>query len=67
MPELTVFDQMRGIDEATRLEAVFGGDKALAEKVAQHRIWLKSIRRERPSTSRHFKVGIYIFGGHYFA
>ncbi len=60
MPELTVFDQMRGIDEATRLEAVFGGDKALAEKVAQHRIWLKSIRRERPSTSRHFKVGIYI-------
>ena len=38
MPELTVFDQMRGIDEATKLEAVFGGDKALAEKVAQHRM-----------------------------
>lgn len=31
-----------------------------AEKIAEHREWLRQIRRERPSTLRSFRVAIYI-------
>ena len=33
---------------------------AQAQKIAAHKEWLQSIRRERPSTENHWKVGVYI-------
>lgn len=31
-----------------------------AKKIAQHKVWLSSIRHEFPSPATHFKVGVYI-------
>lgn len=31
-----------------------------AQEIALHKIWLQAIRRERPSTEKHFKIGVYI-------
>ena len=38
----------------------FAGDKETSERVAEHKEWLKSIRREVPSLKCSFRVGIYI-------
>ncbi len=39
---------------------IFDGDTEKAEMIAEHLMWLHSIRRERPLVSRPYKVGIYI-------
>lgn len=31
-----------------------------AQEIALHKIWLQTIRRERPSTEKRFKIGVYI-------
>lgn len=31
-----------------------------AQEIALHKIWLQTIRRERPSTEKRFKIGAYI-------
>lgn len=60
MEELTVFQKMAGIEAQPQLSMFHSLDAERAKKVAEHRAWLQSIRHERPSTAKHFKIGIYI-------
>lgn len=59
---------MREIELYTRLHTlsasaapVFSNENdERAQEIALHKIWLQTIRRERPSTEKHFKIGVYI-------
>ncbi len=55
-----VFKKMSEIEIMPELITRFHGDDRHAQLVADHKTWLSSIRHERPSTEKHFKVGIYI-------
>lgn len=59
MEEINVFDRMNEIAEQPLLE-FFGNNTEQAQKIAKHRAWLRSIRHERPSTEKHFHIGVYI-------
>lgn len=43
-------------------QLIFSADTSSerAKKIAQHKVWLSSIRHEFPSPATHFKVGVYI-------
>lgn len=43
-------------------QLVFSADTSSerAKKIAQHKVWLNTIRHEFPSPATHFKVGVYI-------
>lgn len=59
--EIDIFDKFTEITTAAQLVEVFDEEDAeLAMKIAEHQVWLNKIRRERPSTLKKYKVGIYI-------
>jgi len=60
MEELELFNKMTAIAEPPQFAAVFGEDSEQAQIIMRHKIWLDTIRRERPSTAVHYKIGIYI-------
>lgn len=60
MDKPEVFCQLRGLEELDRDAGALNAASALARKIAAHKEWLQSIRRERPSTENHWKVGVYI-------
>ncbi len=60
MEELDLFSKMSAISEVASYSSILGYDKEYAEMIADHRSWLRSIRHERPSTLRNFKIGVYI-------
>lgn len=41
-------------------ELLFGERSEQAQRLAEHRAWLQSIRRERPPASKAYRVGVYI-------
>ena len=41
-------------------ELIFGERSEQTQKLAEHRAWLQSIRRERPPASKAYRVGVYI-------
>ena len=59
MEEIDVFNQLSAIATPT-FAVTFGDDSDRAIQIAQHKAWLGSIRRERPTTNTPYKVGIYI-------
>ena len=59
MDEVEIFNKMNQIVESPQLDLLFE-DNERAQKIAEHRSWLRSIRHEVPSTAKHYKVGIYI-------
>lgn len=60
MEELDLYSKMNAIYDAPLLSTSLDMDSEYAEMLSEHKTWLRSIRHERPSTLRHFKVGIYI-------
>lgn len=60
MDEIDIHAKLAQIETAPHFSMIFDGDTERAELIADHLIWLHSIRRERPLVSRPFKVGIYI-------
>ena len=60
MGEIDIFRKMSAIDSATKATLVYGEDSEQARRIAEHRAWLQNIRHERPKTSVHHKVGVYI-------
>lgn len=60
MDELDIFDRMSTIELESQLILENGSNARLARKIAEHRQWLKSIRHERPSPEKHYKVAVYI-------
>lgn len=59
MDEPEVFRRLKGLGEEQKTSA-YGASLEQTQKIAAHKEWLQSIRRERPSTEKHWRVGIYI-------
>lgn len=60
MDEIDIHAKLAQIETAPHFSEIFDGDTERAEMIAEHLIWLHTIRRERPLVSKPYKVGIYI-------
>ena len=60
MNELEIFSKMSEISDHPQEASLLIHDDERAQLIAEHKLWLKSIRHERPSPAHHFKIGIYI-------
>lgn len=60
MDEIDIHAKLAQIETAPHFSEIFDGDTERAEIIANHLIWLHTIRRERPLVSKPYKVGIYI-------
>lgn len=58
MSEIELYSKLNSMSGAP----LFSLDKDYerAQEIAAHKIWLQSIRHERPSTEKRFKIGVYI-------
>ena len=59
MEEIDIHAKLAQIETAPHFSMIFDGDTEKAEMIAEHLMWLHSIRRERPLVSRPYKVGIF--------
>ena len=57
MEEIDIHAKLAQIETAPHFSMIFDGDTEKAEMIAEHLMWLHSIRRERPLVSRPYKVG----------
>lgn len=57
MGEMELYSRLHTLSGSSA--PLFVGD-GRAQELALHKIWLQGIRRERPSTEKHFKIGVYI-------
>ena len=60
MDEIDIHAKLAQIEAAPHFSEIFDGNTERAEMIAEHLIWLHTIRRERPLVSKPYKVGIYI-------
>jgi len=60
MSETELYSKLNSISGAPAPLFASEGDHERAQEIAAHKIWLQSIRHERPGTDRHFKIGVYI-------
>ena len=58
--ELEIFNKIAEAEQEPSVAALFDIDDEEHRRIAEHKSWLQNIRHERPSPSKHFKVGIYI-------
>ena len=58
--DIDVFSKLEMIDDSPQFAMLFEDESESAQKIAQHKIWLQSIRHERPSVNKPFRVGVYI-------
>lgn len=59
MNELDIFSKLNAIG-TPQFSATFDEENERAQKIAAHKTWLNTIRKERPSTNTHFSVAVYI-------
>ena len=59
MNDLTMYSQLEPL-EGTQFSIFIEEDSEKAQQIAKHKLWLNSIRRERPNVAYPYKVGIYI-------
>lgn len=57
MREIELYSRLHTLSESP---APLFADDGRAQEIALHKIWLQTIRRERPSTEKQFKIGVYI-------
>ena len=60
MGEIELYSKLNAISEVPAPLFTVDKDNERGRKIALHKIWLQSIRRERPSTEKSFKIGVYI-------
>lgn len=60
MSDIDFYEKFSEIADSTQFSFVCGQDKEREELLVEHRIWLQSVRRERPLPSKQYKVGVYI-------
>lgn len=58
MSELELYNRLNSLSGTPLLS--LDKDYERARQISAHKIWLQSIRHERPSTEKHFKIGVYI-------
>ena len=59
MDEIEVFDKLNAI-ATPQFALTFGETSEKAIKIAEHKAWLQTIRHERPSTTKEYKIGVYM-------
>lgn len=57
MSEMELYGKLHALSESS---APLFADDGRAQEISLHKIWLQTIRRERPSTEKRFKIGVYI-------
>lgn len=60
MSELELFSRSDTFPEVRASTSPFDSVHRRAQEIADHKIWLQAIRRERPSAEKRYKIGIYI-------
>lgn len=60
MNELEKRENVTEMEVTPLYELLFGERSEQAQRLAEHRAWLQSIRRERPPASKAYRVGVYI-------
>ena len=60
MNDLEIFSRMNAIQETHPLSLLTGESNQRSQQIAEHRVWLRSIRHERPNTGTRYKIGVYI-------
>lgn len=60
MESQEIFERMSSIETVPNNLSASIHSGASDEKIATHRVWLQSIRHERPSPVKQFKIGVYI-------
>lgn len=60
MNELEKRENSTEMEVTPLYELLFGERSEQAQRLAEHRAWLQSIRRERPPASKAYRVGVYI-------
>lgn len=60
MEELEVYSKMSAIADEEQLSFQFGENSIRNQMIMEHKAWLARIRKERPSTTFPFRVGVYI-------
>lgn len=60
MSEIELYSKLNSISGLPAPQFPSKKDYEHAQEIAAHKIWLQSIRHERPSTQTHFKIGVYI-------
>lgn len=60
MEQLDIFQKMSEIGLAPPATSQIREMTEHEKLIQQHKIWLREIRRERPSTERTFRIGVYI-------
>lgn len=60
MEQLDIFQKMGEIGMAPPAASQIRAMTEHEKLIQQHKVWLKEIRRERPSTERIFRIGVYI-------
>ena len=60
MAEIDIYQKNTDIEEAPKFSVIFGDEADRNDRIANHRTWLQSIRKEHPQTAKPYKVGIYI-------
>ena len=60
MEEEQFYQNLSNIENSMSLMESYDREAEFAEKLNEHREWLRHIRHERPSTITHFRVAVYI-------
>ncbi len=60
MNEIDVFDKLNKISAPSQLTLNLDTNPTIANKIAEHKIWLQNIKHERPNPASHFKIAVYI-------
>ena len=60
MNELEKRENSTEMEVTPLYELLFGERSEQAQRLAEHRAWFQSIRRERPPASKAYRVGVYI-------
>ena len=60
MADIDIFTKLNQIGQTSTILAAYDEDSERARQIANHKLWLQSIRKERPNTGTCFRVGVYI-------
>lgn len=60
MNENEIFDKLSAIQAPPQFSLTYGEDSERLMKVAEHKMWLEGVRKERPSPAKQYKIGVYI-------
>lgn len=57
---INIYDKLTEIVTANQMSMIFDNEAEKSKLVAEHKVWLNNIRKERPNPAKAYKVGVYI-------